>query len=221
VGLDPPKTERGNRFMAGMKDFTKGLLVENPVFVLVLGLCPVLAVTTSVENAVGMGVAATFVLLMSNILVSLLRNFIPGKIRIPAYIVVIASFVTIVELVMHGYAPQLYEQLGIFVPLIVVNCIILGRAEAFASKNTLWTSILDALGMGAGFTIALVVIGASRELLGSNKLLGLEVFDLQSGVLGPLHLKPMAIMTLAPGGFLVLGFIMAFLNWSKTWKKSS
>lgn len=207
--------------MAHTREFTKGLLAENPVFVLVLGLCPTLAVTTSVENAIGMGAAATFVLLMSNILVSVLRSFIPSKIRIPAYIVVIASFVTIVELVMHGYAPQLYEQLGIFVPLIVVNCIILGRAEAFASKNGLFDSILDALGMGVGFSIALVVIGGIRELIGSNKLMGYQVFDLQNGILKVFCLKPMAIMTLAPGGFLVMGFILAFLNWSKTWKKES
>jgi len=176
----------------------------------------VLAVTTSVVNAIGMGVAATFVLLMSNILVSLLRNFIPSKIRIPAYIVVIASFVTIVELVMHGFAPQLFEQLGIFVPLIVVNCIILGRAEAFASKNTMMDSIMDALGMGLGFLIALVVIGGIRELTGANKLFGYQVFDLENGILGFLHLKPMAIMTLAPGGFLVMGFLLALLNWSKS-----
>lgn len=207
--------------MSKLSVFSKGLLAENPVFVLVLGLCPVLAVTTSVENAIGMGVAATFVLVMSNALISLLRNLIPAKIRIPSFIVVIASFVTIVELVMHGYLPKLYEQLGIFVPLIVVNCIILGRAEAFASKNTLLDSILDGLGMGAGFLIALVVIGGSRELLGTNKLMGYQVFDLEGGILGFLHLKPIAIMTLAPGGFLVLGFILALLNWSKTWRKKA
>jgi electron transport complex protein RnfE len=194
-------------------------MAENPVFVLVLGLCPVLAVTTSVENAIGMGVAATFVLVMSNGLVSLIRSFIPAKVRIPAFIVIIASFVTIVELVMHGYMPQLYSQLGIFVPLIVVNCIILGRAEAFASKNDLLHSILDGFGMGAGFMIALVLIGGSREFLGTNKLFGYQVFDLKNGILGFLHLKPMAIMTLAPGGFIVLGFIMAIINWFKLRKQ--
>lgn len=207
--------------MSKAKEFTKGILAENPVFVLVLGLCPVLAVTTSIENAIGMGMAATFVLLMSNIIISLLRHLIPPKVRIPAFIVVIAAFVTIVELVMHAYFTELYEALGLFVPLIVVNCIILGRAEAFASKNSLLDSILDALGMGAGFGLALVVIGGIRELLGTNKLFGYPVFDLQGGVLGPLHLEPMAIMILSPGGFLVLGLLMALLNWSKSRKKEA
>ena len=207
--------------MSKAKELTKGILAENPVFVLVLGLCPVLAVTTSIENAVGMGIASTFVLLMSNIIISLLRHMIPPKVRIPAFIVVIASFVTIVELVMHAYFTELYEALGLFVPLIVVNCIILGRAEAFASKNSLLDSILDALGMGAGFGLALVVIGGIRELLGTNKLLGYPVFDLQGGILAPLHLEPMAIMILSPGGFLVLGLLMALLNWSKSRKKEA
>jgi len=207
--------------MSKTRELTKGIVAENPVFVLVLGLCPVLAVTTSIENAVGMGIAATFVLLMSNIIVSLLRHVIPSQIRIPAFIVVIASFVTIVELVMHAYFTELYEALGLFVPLIVVNCIILGRAEAFASKNSLLDSILDALGMGAGFGLALVVIGAIRELLGTNRLLGYPVFDLQDGVLGFLHLEPMAIMILSPGGFLVLGLLMALLHWSKSRKKEA
>ncbi len=207
--------------MSKTRELTKGFLAENPVFVLALGLCPVLAVTTSIENAVGMGIAATFVLLMSNIIISLLRNFIPAKVRIPAFIVVIASFVTIVELVMHGYQPELYEQLGLFVPLIVVNCIILGRAEAFASRNSLNDSILDALGMGAGFGLALVVIGGIRELLGTNKLLGYQVFDLQEGVLGFLKLKPMSIMILSPGGFLVLGLLMGLINWSKSRKREA
>ena len=207
--------------MSRTKEFTKGILAENPVFILALGLCPVLAVTTSIENAVGMGVAATFVLLMSNIIISLLRNLIPPRIRIPSFIVVIASFVTIVELVMRGYFPDLYEQLGLFVPLIVVNCIILGRAEAFASKNRLLDSVLDALGMGAGFGLALIVIGGIRELLGTNRLLGYPVFDLEGGILGFLHLKPMSIMILAPGGFLVMGLLMGLLNWSNSRRREA
>jgi len=207
--------------MPKIRELTKGIIAENPVLVLVLGLCPALATSTSIQNAVGMGAAATFVLLMSNILIALLKNYIPKKIRIPAYIVVIASFVTLVELVMHGFMPDLFEQLGIFVPLIVVNCIILGRAEAFASKNTVGDSILDAIGMGIGFTLALTVIAAFREFLGSNKLLGYQVFDLKSGFLGFIHLKPLAILTLAPGGFLVLGFLLMFMNWLKLRKKKA
>ena len=148
-------------------EFSKGILKENPVFILLLGLCPTLAVTSMVANGIGMGIAATFVLLCSNILISLLKDFIPEKVRIPAYIVIIASFVTIAEMLMNAYVPFLAKSLGIFVPLIVVNCIILGRAEAFASKNSIGDSIVDALGMGLGFTIALIIISFVRELFGS------------------------------------------------------
>ena len=153
-----------------LKEFSKGLIKENPVFVLALGLCPALGVTSKVVNALGMGAGALFVLLGSNIFVSLLKNFIPEKVRIPSYIVIIASFVTIVEMVMEAFIPSLYEALGVFVPLIVVNCVILGRAEAFANKNTVGSSILDALGMGIGFTLALVVIALVREVLGAGTI---------------------------------------------------
>lgn len=185
-------------------ELTKGIYRENPVFRLALGLCPALAVSTSVENALGMGGAATFVLLGSNIVVSLIRKAIPAKVRIPCYIVVIASFVTVVELVMGAYLPELAKSLGMFIPLIVVNCIILGRAEAFASKNGIFRSILDAIGMGIGFTFALVIIAALRELLGDGKLMGYMVF-------GP-NFKPMLIMILAPGAFITMGLLMGMFN---------
>jgi len=151
-------------------NFLKGILKENPVFVMLLGMCPTLGVTTSAFNGLGMGVATLFVLLMSNIVVSLLKSQIPSKVRIPAFIIIIASFVTMVEMILEAYLPFLYEQLGIFIPLIVVNCLILGRAEAFASKNNLLSSILDALGMGIGFVLALTALGATREILGSGSI---------------------------------------------------
>ena len=182
----------------------KGIYRENPVFRLALGLCPALAVSTSVENALGMGAAATFVLLGSNIVISLLRKMVPAKVRIPCFIVVIASFVTIVELVMGAYLPELTKSLGIFLPLIVVNCIILGRAEAFASKHGLWLSILDAIGMGVGFTFAIVLIGAIREILGDGKLFGYMVF-------GP-GFQPVLVMILAPGAFITIGLLMGYFN---------
>jgi len=190
--------------MSAFSELTKGIYRENPVFRLALGLCPALAVSTSVENALGMGGAATFVLLGSNIVVSLIRKAIPAKVRIPCYIVVIASFVTVVELVMGAYLPELSKSLGMFIPLIVVNCIILGRAEAFASKNGIFRSILDAIGMGIGFTFALVLISALRELLGDGKLMGYMVF-------GP-NFKPMLIMILAPGAFITMGLLMGMFN---------
>jgi electron transport complex protein RnfE len=190
--------------MGAFKELTKGLYKENPVFRLALGLCPALAVSTSVKNSLGMGAAATFVLLGSNIVISLLGKVIPAKVRIPCFIVVIASFVTIVELVMGAYLPELAKSLGIFIPLIVVNCIILGRAEAFASKNNLWLSIMDGIGMGLGFTFAIVLIGAIREILGDGKLFGYMVF-------GP-DFQPMLIMILAPGAFITIGLLMGYFN---------
>ena len=190
--------------MSALKELTKGLYKENPVFRLALGLCPALAVSTSVKNALGMGAAATFVLLGSNIVISLLGKIIPAKVRIPCFVVVIASFVTIVELVMGAYLPELSKSLGIFIPLIVVNCIILGRAEAFASKNGLWLSIMDGIGMGLGFTFAIVLIGAIREILGDGKLFGYMV-------LGP-DFQPVLIMILAPGAFITIGLLMGYFN---------
>jgi electron transport complex protein RnfE len=190
--------------MTAMGELVKGVYKENPVFRLALGLCPTLAVSTSVENALGMGAAATFVLLGSNITISLLRKLIPAKVRIPCFIVVIASFVTIVELVMGAYLPELSKSLGIFIPLIVVNCIILGRAEAFASKNGVLVSILDGIGMGIGFTFALVLIAAIREVLGDGKLFGYMVF-------GP-GFQPALIMIMAPGAFVTMGLLMGYFN---------
>ena len=191
--------------MGTIAEFTKGLYKENPVFRLALGLCPTLAVSTSIENGLGMGVAALFVLLGSNIIVSLIRKGVPPKIRIPVYIVIIATFVTIAEMIMQAFSPELHKSLGIFVPLIVVNCIILGRAEAFAGKNTVGRSILDALGMGLGFTLALVLLGFFRELLGSGKLFGIPV-------LGTSY-QPVLLMILPPGAFLTLGLLLGFFNW--------
>ena len=185
-------------------ELVKGLYRENPVFRLALGLCPALAVSTSVENGLGMGAAATFVLLGSNITISIIRKLIPAKVRIPCFIVVIASFVTIVELVMGAYLPELAKSLGIFIPLIVVNCIILGRAEAFASKRGLGPSVLDGIGMGLGFTFALVLIGAIREVLGDGKLFGYMVF-------GP-SFQPVVLMILAPGAFITMGLLMGYFN---------
>ena len=188
--------------MNSLKNFTKGFIQENPVFVLFLGLCPVLGTTTSAINAMGMGLATTFVLLMSNIVVSSIKNFIPDKVRIPAFIVIIASFVTIVELTMQAYLPALFEALGLFIPLIVVNCIVLGRAEAFASKNTILTSAIDGIGMGLGFTLALVMLGGVREILGSGSIFGYK-FIQGDGML---------IFILAPGAFIVLGYLIMLMQ---------
>ncbi len=182
--------------------FTRGLIKENAVFVMLLGLCPVLGTTTSAINGLGMGIATLFVLVLSNLVVSMAKSFIPDKVRIPAYIVIIASFVTIIQLLMQAYTPALYESLGIFIPLIVVNCLILGRAEAFASKNSLLDSLLDGLGMGLGFTFALTLLGAIREILGSLSLFG---FSFMEG-------DGMLVFVLAPGGFLGLGYIIAVMN---------
>ena len=184
--------------------FMNGVLSENPTFRLVLGTCPTLAVTTSAINGLGMGAAATFVLLCSNIVISLLRNFIPSKVRIPAFITIICTFVTLIQLVMQAYLPSLYESLGIFIPLIVVNCIILGRAEAFASKNPVVDSAVDGLGMGLGFTLALTLIGCVRELLGNGSLFG-------TAVLGT-SFEPMLIAILPAGGFLVYGLLLGIIN---------
>ena len=184
-----------------------GIITENPIFVQVLAMCPTLAVTTSAENALGMGLASTVVLIFSNMMISAIRKFIPDKIRIPAYIVVIASFVTIVDMLMHGYVPALYKSLGIFIPLIVVNCVILGRAEAYASKNPVLPSIFDAIGMGLGFTVALFLIGTFREIIGAGQILGIQVM--------PLSYKPASIMILAPGAFFTLGGLVTFLNYRK------
>ena len=185
-------------------EFSKGIWRENAVFRLLLGLCPVLAVTTSAENGLGMGLATTFVLVNSNIVVSLLRKVIPAKVRIPAFIVIIASFVTIVQLVMEAYIYSLHKSLGIFIPLIVVNCLILGRAEAFASKNSPFISIIDGVGMGAGFTLALFVLGAVREIFGSGTLLGISLFG--AGY------EPFLLMILPPGAFITLGLLLAGMN---------
>ncbi|KPK39084.1 MAG: hypothetical protein AMJ78_09045 [Omnitrophica WOR_2 bacterium SM23_29] len=186
-----------------LKEFSKGIFRENPIFVIVLGLCPALAVSISLENALGMGLAASFVLVFSNCLISGIRNIVPSRIRIPCFIVVIASFVTIVELLMAAFSPQLAKQLGIFVPLIVVNCIIMGRAEGFASKNSILPSILDGLGMGLGFTIVLSFIAIIRELLGSGKILGFMVFKAY---------PPATIMILPPGALLTLGMLIGLIN---------
>ncbi|MBN2010671.1 electron transport complex subunit E [candidate division KSB1 bacterium] len=191
--------------MSISKELFKGFYKENPVFRLALGLCPTLAVSNSVQNAVGMGAAVTFVLICSNVIVSMIRHGVPKKIRIPIYIVVIATFVTIVDLVMAGFAPALHKSLGIFVPLIVVNCIILGRAEAFAGKNNVGRSFIDGLGMGIGFTLALMALAIVRELLGDGKLWGIPV--LSSGY------EPVLIFILPPGAFLTLGLFLGFFNW--------
>lgn len=189
--------------MSKIKILTKGFFKENPSLILVLGMCPTLAVTTSVNNAIGMGAATTFVLLMSNIIISLLKNVIPDKVRIPCFIVIIATFVSMVDLIIQGFVPALSESLGVFIPLIVVNCIVLGRAEAFASKNSVFDSILDGLGMGIGFTISLILVAAVREILGAGSFMGMQFIPSDYNIL---------IFVLAPGAFLVLGFIMALMR---------
>ena len=184
-------------------EFTKGLVQENPLFRLLLGMCPALAVTTSVNNGLGMGVAVTGVLLASNIVVSAMRKVIPSSVRIPAFIVIIATFVTITDMLMHAFTPALYTALGIFIPLIVVNCIILGRAESFASRNTMLPAIIDALGMGIGFTLALVMVSAVREVLGAGTFFGWQLL--------PENI-PALIMILPPGGFIALGCLLGLMN---------
>ncbi|MDR3286451.1 MAG: electron transport complex subunit E [Prevotellaceae bacterium] len=188
---------------------TNGILKENPVLVLLLGMCPTLGTTTSAFNGFGMGVATMFVLVCSNLVISLLKNIIPDKVRIPAFIVIIASFVTVVEMIMQAYMPPLYESLGLFIPLIVVNCIVLARAESFASKNSPLASILDGVGMGVGFTFALTLLGCVREFLGTGRIFNQTVFPEDYGLL---------TFVLAPGAFIVLGFLIVIVNKLKTTK---
>jgi electron transport complex protein RnfE len=188
--------------MNQLQNFTKGFFKENPILVLVLGTCPTLATSTSVLNGMGMGIATTFVLIGSNVVISLLSGIIPDKVRIPAFVVIIASFVTVVDLIMQAYTPDLYETLGIFIPLIVVNCIVLGRAEAYASKNSVWSSFIDGAGMGLGFTMALGILGAFREIVGSGSILG-HKFIPGDGIL---------VFILAPGAFWALGYLIALIN---------
>ncbi|MBP5711017.1 MAG: electron transport complex subunit E [Bacteroidales bacterium] len=197
--------------MSKLQILTKGIIKENPSLILVLGMCPTLGVTTSAENGIGMGIATTFVLLLSNIMISLVKGVIPDKVRIPSFIVIIATFVSIVDLLVQGFVPALAESLGLFIPLIVVNCIVLGRAEAFASKNGIFDSMLDGLGMGLGFTLSLFIIGACREILGSGAIFG-HKFITGDGIL---------IFVLAPGAFFVLGFVMALVRHIQNRKKSS
>jgi Na+-translocating ferredoxin:NAD+ oxidoreductase subunit E len=184
-----------------------GIVKENPIFGQVLGMCPTLAVTTSAINGLGMGLATTAVLLGSNVAIAALKKFIPAKIRIPAFIVIIASFVTLIQFLLEGFVPSLYKSLGIFIPLIVVNCLILGRAEAYASKNSVTSSVFDAVGMGLGFAAALTIIGSIREVIGTGQLFGLQVL--------PTSYQPALIMILAPGAFFTLGIIMAYINYRK------
>ena len=188
--------------MSKLQLITKGILKENPTFVLILGMCPTLGVTSTAINGMGMGVATMAVLIMSNMVISLIKSLIPDKVRIPAFIVVIASFVTIIEMLMKAYVPALYASLGVFIPLIVVNCIILGRAEAFASKNGVVDSALDGIGIGLGFTLSLTVVGSVREILGAGAIFG---YSFASDVM-PL------VFVLAPGGFLALGYLMVLFN---------
>ncbi len=189
--------------MNNFKVFLNGLIKENPTFVLLLGMCPTLGTTTSALNGMSMGLATAFVLICSNVVISLLKNLIPDKVHIPAYIVIIATFVTILQMCMEAYLPALYESLGLFIPLIVVNCIVLGRAEAFAAKNNAWRSLLDGAGIGLGFTFGLTLLGSVRELLGTGKLFSLTLFPEHYGML---------IFVLAPGAFITLGYLIAIFN---------
>lgn len=187
------------------QEFSKGIVQENPVFRLVLGMCPTLAVTVSAMNALGMGVSVIIVLLCSNIVVSAVRNVVPAKVRIPAYIMIIATFVTIVEMLLSAFAPELFDALGIFIPLIVVNCIILGRAEAFARKNTIGRSVIDALGIGLGYTLSLTLLGTIRELFGTGSILGYPIMGAS--------FEPMGVLAVAPGAFITLGILLGLFNY--------
>lgn len=189
-----------------------GLVKENPTFVLMLGMCPTLAVTTSAINGVGMGLSTTVVLIMSNMLISMLRKIIPDSVRMPAFIVIVASFVTIVQFLMEGFVPSLYDSLGLYIPLIVVNCIILGRAESYASKNPVLPSIFDGIGMGLGFTVGLTCIGAVREILGSGQIFGFQLLPLADAAAGKAGYTPLTIFVLAPGAFFVLAMLIAIQN---------
>lgn len=186
------------------QNFLKGIVKENPIFVMLLGMCPTLGVTSSAFNGLGMGVATMFVLIMSNIVVSLVKSQIPSKVRIPAFIIIIASFVTIVEMILEAFVPFLYEQLGIFIPLIVVNCIILGRAESFASKNNVLSSLVDGLGMGLGFTLALTILGATREILGNGSLFGFRFVAEDANTF--------ILFILPPGAFIALAYLTVLFN---------
>ncbi|MFA6129228.1 MAG: electron transport complex subunit E [Bacteroidales bacterium] len=190
--------------MSNLRHFTNGIVRENPTLVLLIGMCPVLAVSTSAINGMGMGVATTFVLTMSNLVISLIKNLVPNKVRIPIFVVVIASFVTIVQMTMEAFVPTLYKALGVFVPLIVVNCIILARAEAFAQKNTVIASILDGLGMGIGFTLALTTLGAIREMLGNGSIFNIRFVGENASTI--------LVFILSPGAFIALGYLIAFIN---------
>ena len=193
--------------MKNLKIFLNGIIKENPTFVLLLGMCPTLGTTTSAINSMSMGLATMFVLICSNVVISLLKKLIPDKVHIPAYIVVIATFVTILQMCMEAYLPALFESLGLFIPLIVVNCIVLGRAEAFAAKNNPWASFLDGAGIGLGFTLALTLLGAVRELLGTGKLFGATLYPENYGML---------VFVLAPGAFIALGYLIAIINKLRT-----
>lgn len=203
-----------------MQVLTKGIFKENPVFIIMLGLCPTLGVTTQVINGIGMGLSVIFVLVFSNIFISMLKNIIPNSVRIPSYIVIIAAFVTIVEMVMHAYAPSIYQALGIFLPLIVVNCIILGRAEAFANKNTVLDSLLDGIGMGVGFTLALTLIAFIREGFGAGTITLMPIGAFDGVIEIPLlYSYPVRILTLAAGALLLMGYLKAFFEWNATRKR--
>lgn len=193
-----------NKTNKNFEPFFNGLIKENPTFILMLGLCPTLAVTTSASNAIGMGLSSTAVLVASNLLISILRNVIPDKVRMPAFIVIVASFVTIIQFLLEGFVPSVYESLGIYIPLIVVNCIILGRAEAFASKNPIFPSIMDGFGMGLGFTVGLLFLGLFREILGNGSAFGVRIM--------PAAFEPATIFILAPGAFFVLAALTAIQN---------
>jgi electron transport complex protein RnfE len=190
--------------MSNLKYFTNGLLKENPTFVIVFGTCPTLAITTTAINGIGMGLATTFVMVFSNLFVCILKNYIPDKVRIAAYIVIIAGFVTVVDMLMKAYTPSVYAALGIFIPLIVVNCIVLGRAEAFAQKNRVWPSILDGLGMGLGFTLALTLIASVREILGNGSFFNVKFVSEDS--------KTILMFLLPPGAFITYGFLIVIVN---------
>ncbi len=207
---------------ANIKELTKGIFKENPVFVIVLGLCPVLGVSTQVSNAIGMSAGVLFVLLFSNIIISALRKVIPASIHIPAYIVVIASLVTITEMVMHAFVPSVYSALGVYLPLIVVNCIILGRAEAFASKNSVFDSILDAIGMSIGFALGLTLIALIRELFGSGTITLFPMGNFGGVINIPwFYDNPIRVMALAPGALLIMGYLKAFFDWNTSRKKDN
>lgn len=189
-----------------------GLIKENPTFVLMLGMCPTLAVTTSAINGIGMGLSTTVVLVLSNMLISMLRKIIPDSVRMPAFIVVVASFVTIVQFLLEGFVPSLYDSLGLYIPLIVVNCIILGRAESYASKNPVLPSVFDGIGMGLGFTLSITCIGAVRELIGAGQLFGQQILPLADAAAGKMGYEPITIFILAPGAFFVLAILAAIQN---------